>query len=156
MKPDGIYAGMVEKLGWANNRSDSSFDHFVFKSEKLLAFVGRLKKIFPGSALRVVGDPDLLVTNVALSAGAAGSAEHIRLLQDKNTQVLIAGEAPEWETYQYVYDALLQGKSKAVIFLGHTLSEEVGMSYCAKWLTGFIPDFVKIKYFENESSFKTY
>jgi putative NIF3 family GTP cyclohydrolase 1 type 2 len=156
MNPDGIYAGMVEKLGWVNNRSDSSYDHFAFKTEKLSAFVSRLKSIFPGSALRVVGDPDLLVTNVALSAGAAGSAEHIRLLQDKNTQVLIAGEAPEWETYQYVYDAQLQGKSKAVIFLGHTLSEEAGMSYCAKWLAGFIPDFVKIKYFENESSFKTY
>jgi putative NIF3 family GTP cyclohydrolase 1 type 2 len=98
---------------------------------------------------------EMIVTNVALSLGAPGFSTHLKLLQEKNTDLLIAGESPEWETYQYVYDAQLQGKNKAVIFLGHTNSEEAGMEYCAKWLKGFIPAGIPIQYIKNGSSFKT-
>lgn len=156
MKPDGIYTGMVEKLGWSKNQSDSSMLRFKFKSQKLSDFVVRLKAIFPGSSFRVVGNPDLKFTGVALAVGAPGSSEHIQLLQEENTQVLIAGEAPEWETYQYVYDAQLQGKNKAVIFLGHALSEESGMKYCEHWLKQIMPQGFNIQYVENGSSFKNY
>ena len=156
MKPDGIYAGMVEKLEWGKNQTDESMLHFNFAPQKLSAFILRLKRIFPGNSFRVIGNPEMEVTNVALSVGAPGSFDHIKFLQEKNTQLLIAGESPEWETYQYVYDSQLQGKNKAVIFLGHALSEEAGMNYCARWLEGFIPQSIKIQYIENGSSFKTY
>ena len=153
MKPDGIYTGMIGKLGWSKNQTDNSMVRFKFESQKLSSFVAKLKLTFPGSSFRVVGNPDLKFTGVALAVGAPGSSEHIQLLQEEQTQVLIAGEAPEWETYQYAYDAMLQGKNKAVIFLGHALSEEAGMNYCTKWLKGFLPTGLKINYMENGSSF---
>jgi putative NIF3 family GTP cyclohydrolase 1 type 2 len=156
MKPDGIYAGMVEKLGWGKFQSDSSMLRFKLKSQKLSDFVVRLKAVFPGSSLRVVGNPELKFTGVALAVGAPGSSEHIQLLQEEQTEVLIAGEAPEWETYQYVYDAQVQGKNKAVIFLGHALSEEAGMKYCEHWLKGILPQGLNVQYVENGSSFKNY
>ena len=156
MRPDGIYAGMVEKLGWGKNQTDGSMLHFKFASQKLSDFILRLKSIFPGNSFMVIGNPEMEVTHVALSVGAPGSSDHLKFLQDMGTQLLIAGESPEWETYQYVYDAWLQGKNKAVIFLGHALSEEAGMNYCAGWLKGFIPQGIKIQYIENGSSFKTY
>ncbi len=155
-KPDGIYVGMIEKLGWKQNQTDSSMIRFRFESQKLSQFISRLKSAFPGSTFRVVGNPEMKVTNVALAVGAPGSTGHIKLLREENIDLLIAGEAPEWETYQYVYDALLLEKNKAVIFLGHTNSEEAGMNYCARWLKGFIPKDIPIKYFENGSSFVTY
>ena len=153
--PDGIYAGMIEKLGWSNNRVDSSMLRFRFEKQKLSDFIKKLKLTFPGNSFRVVGNPDLELTNVALSVGAPGSGTHLKLLRE-NIDVLVAGEAPEWETYQYVYDAQLQGKNKAVIFLGHSLSEAAGMQYCASWLKGFLPGNTKIKYIESGSSFTTY
>jgi len=153
--PDGIYAGMIEKLGWSNNRVDSSMLRFRFEKQKLSDFIKKLKLTFPGNSFRVVGNPDLEMTNVALSVGAPGSGTHLKLLRE-NIDVLVAGEAPEWETYQYVYDAQLQGKNKAVIFLGHALSEAAGMQYCARWLKGFLPGNTKIKYIESGSSFTTY
>lgn len=156
MNPDGIYAGMVERLGWKINQTDSTMLHYSFKPKKLSGFVSHLKSIFPGNSFRVIGDPELVITGVALAVGAPGSGEHIQLLQESHNQLLIAGEAPEWETYQYAYDAQLEGKSKAVIFLGHALSEEAGMNYCAKWLKGFLPKTLPIKYFTNGSSFITY
>ena len=155
-KPDGIYMGMIEKLGWAKNQTDSTMIRFRFDKVKLSEFISQLKRRFPDSSFRVVGNPEMGVVNVALAVGAPGSSSHMKLLQEKNIDLLIAGEAPEWETYQYVNDAVLQGKNKAVIFIGHTNSEEAGMDYCARWLKGFIPQSVKIQYMKNGSSYRTY
>ena len=129
---------------------------FKFDKVKVSDFIGQLKLKFPGSNFRVVGNPEMNVTGVALAVGAPGSSSHLKLLQEKNIDLLIAGEAPEWETYQYVNDATLQRKNKAVIFIGHTNSEEAGMDYCARWLKGFIPQGIKIQYMKNGSSFTTY
>ena len=155
-KPDGIYMGMIEKLGWAKNQTDSTMIRFRFNKVKLSEFIRQLKTKYPESAFRVVGNLDMDVTNVALAVGAPGSSSHMKLLEEKSIDLLIAGEAPEWETYQYVNDAMLQGKNKAVIFIGHTNSEEAGMDYCARWLKGFIPQSIKIQYIKNGSSFMTY
>ena len=156
MKPDGIYTGMIEKLGWSKNQTGNSMIHFKFEPQKLSLFVAGLKAIWPGNSFRVVGNPEMTVSQVALAVGAPGSAAHIQLLEEEQTQLLIAGEAQEWETYQYAYDAQLQGKNKAVIFLGHTLSEEAGMNYCARWLKEFLPENLNVKYIENGSSFVTF
>jgi len=155
-KPDGIYFGMIEKLGWRKNQSDNSMTRFTFDQQKLSVFISQLKSVFPGSSFRIVGNPEMKVTNVALSLGAPGSGTHLKLLQEAKTDLLVAGEAPEWETYQYVHDASLQGRNKAVIFLGHTNSEEGGMKYCAHWLKGFLPQNTRIQYIENGSSFTNY
>jgi len=155
-KPDGIYMGMIEKLGWRKNQIDSSMIRFKFDKQTLSSFISRLKLTFPGSSFRVIGNPEMMVSNVAFSAGAPGTETHRKLLQDKNVDVLVAGEAPEWETYQYAYDAQLQGKNKAVIFLGHAVSEAAGMNYCALWLKGFLPKDLNIRFIESGSSFTTY
>jgi len=155
-KPDGIYVGMIEKLGWRKNQTDSSMIRFKFEKQKLSDFIKGLKQTFPGSALRVIGNPDMFVTNVALSVGAPGTDTHRKLQEDKNVDLLVAGEAPEWETYQYAYDAQLQGKNKAVIFLGHAVSEASGMNYCARWLKGFLPKDLNIRLIESGSSYTTY
>jgi len=155
-KPDGIYVGMIEKLGWRKNQTDSSMIRFKFEKQKLVDFIRDLKQSFPGSSFRVIGNPDMFVTNVALSVGAPGTDTHRKLLEDKNVDLLVAGEAPEWETYQYAYDAQLQGKNKAVIFLGHAVSEASGMNYCARWLKGFLPKDLNIRFIESGSSYTTY
>jgi putative NIF3 family GTP cyclohydrolase 1 type 2 len=154
--PDGIYFGMIEKLGWRKNQTDSSMIRFTFEKQKLTDFISRLKLAFPGSSFRVIGNPDMTVKHVAFSAGAAGTEAHRELLRDKNIDLLLVGEALEWETYQYAYDAQLQGKNKAVIFLGHAVSEAYGMNYCAHWLKGFLPKDINVRFIENKPSFTTY
>lgn len=77
------------------------------------------------------------------------------MIEDKNVDVVLAGESPQWETYEYMRDALAQGRNKAVIFLGHIASEEAGMNYCAEWLKGFIKN-VPIYFVESGSSYWAY
>jgi putative NIF3 family GTP cyclohydrolase 1 type 2 len=76
---------------------------------------------------------------VALLPGAAGSDKQIKALQQDDVEVLIAGESREWETVPYVQDAAAEGRHKALILMGHEISEEAGMDECARWLRTIFP-----------------
>jgi putative NIF3 family GTP cyclohydrolase 1 type 2 len=80
------------------------------------------------------------VTYAGLVLGAAGSARQIEVLQRNDVEVLLIGETNEWETVEYVRDAVNMDKKKALILLGHANSEEAGMDYCAEWLKTFVSE----------------
>ncbi len=155
MKPDGIMTGMIDKLKWNNYMVNNDQSRFTIPETTLNELLKYLKGIFPENAFYVVGKPDLKVRNVRFAPGAPGSQLHIRILEDKNTDVLLAGESPQWETYEYMRDAVDQGRQKAVIFLGHVTSEQSGMEFCARWLKGFISD-IPVYYVESGPSFWSY
>ena len=150
--PDGIYVGMVDKLGWKANQIDSSMMYFKFKDQTVEEFAQKLQEKLKGSQLRIVGDPHMHIANVALSVGAPGSQNHLNFLEDGFPELLVAGEASEWETYEYVLDASMMGMKTAAIFTGHIASEEAGMEYCAKWMKTFVHD-IPITYLENGPSY---
>jgi len=76
---------------------------------------------------RIAGDRDMKVTRVAFSPGSAGFHRETGALEMPDVQVLIAGETHEWETVEYVTDAYTEGRAKALILLGHIVSEQAGM-----------------------------
>jgi putative NIF3 family GTP cyclohydrolase 1 type 2 len=90
-------------------------------------------------SIRIVGDLAMPVTNVALLPGASGVEKQIKMLEEDDVQLLVAGESREWETVPYVQDAAAQGRHKALILLGHAISEEAGMEECARWLQTIFP-----------------
>jgi putative NIF3 family GTP cyclohydrolase 1 type 2 len=151
-QPDGIYEGMLNKLDWKKNAVNGSSTLFQFKENNLEAFSKELKNKLSLNSIRVIGNPKMKFRKVGFAAGAPSGSSHIRMLGNPEVEVLVAGEAPEWETYSYVNDAVNQGKNKAVIFLGHIKSEEAGMEYCAEWLETFVKD-IPIHFIENESNF---
>lgn len=155
MKPDGIAVGMVAKLGWKDYEVNGSLEHFRLPETTLKKLSENLKSIFPGFTFYIVGDPEMKVTNVMLAPGAPGSPRQIGLLEKENVDVVLTGESPQWETYEYARDAVSQGKKKAVIFLGHIASEQAGMEYCAEWLKGFIRD-IPVSFIESGPSYWAY
>ena len=88
--------------------------------------------------MRVVGDPKLKIRKVALVPGASGFVKETHALEISDVQVLVTGEPREWETVEYVADAVAEGKPKALIILGHIPSEQAGMEECARWLKMFV------------------
>lgn len=151
--PDGIYVGMIDKLGWKANQTDNSMLFFKFNEQTVGGFAQKLQEKLKGSQLRIVGDLSMRFTNVALAVGAPGSQSHIKLLSGEFTELLVAGEAQEWETYQYVLDASMLGMKKAAIFTGHIPSEEAGMEYCAQWMKTFISG-IPVFYLENGPAYQ--
>ncbi|HOW08910.1 MAG TPA: Nif3-like dinuclear metal center hexameric protein [Bacteroidales bacterium] len=154
-RPDGILTGMVSKLGWKAYVVNDKLDEFSLPETTLENILKNLKKVFPGNAFYVIGDPRMKVRKVRLAPGAPGSSTHIRILGQTDTEVLIAGEVPQWETYEYMRDAFDQGRKKAVIFIGHVNSEEAGMEHCADWLKGFIRD-IPVSFVGSGPSYWTY
>ena len=136
--PDGIITGMITKLGWGKYLKDKNDLIFVLPEMTIKELASSLQKKFNATAVRVVGNPYMKVTNAALVVGAPGSIPQIKSLEREDVEVLIAGETHEWETVEYVRDAVSMGKKKALILIGHLNSEEAGMDYCAGWLKGFI------------------
>jgi putative NIF3 family GTP cyclohydrolase 1 type 2 len=155
-KPDGISEGMIQKLGIGRYAVNGSQTYFRLPEQvSLRNFATSLKEKFNMETIRVIGNPDMNFTKVAFMAGAPGGQRHIQMLAGDDVEVLIAGEANEWETYLYAHDASLQGRNKAVVFLGHIKSEEAGMEYCARWLEGFIKG-VPVYFIENQPNFRTF
>jgi putative NIF3 family GTP cyclohydrolase 1 type 2 len=150
--PDGIYVGMIERLQWESYLVEGEKNIFDFPGYKLRDVTTHMKQLFPDANIRVIGDPMLVVKRAAFSAGAPGSESHIRLLQQENINLVVIGEAPEWESLAYVRDASQAGLPKAMIILGHTVSEEAGMEYCAQWMASFI-DEVPVQFIESGDPF---
>jgi len=138
--PDGIYAGMIDKLQWGQCLEQGEERVFRFPETSLKEMSTYLKGVFPEAIPRVIGDPDLKIRKVAFIAGAPGSAAHIEMLRRKDIDLIIIGEAREWETVEYVRDAVQLGMHKGMVILGHVVSEEEGMHYCAQWLSSFIDE----------------
>lgn len=63
----------------------------------------------------------------------------IAALDREQVEVLICGEADEWQTREYVRDAIALGKNKGLILLGHECNEEPGMAYLVEWLCPKLP-----------------
>ena len=132
--------GMISKLNWMKNLEYGETRVFDLKGQTLYEVTRHMESTFPEAILRVVGDPALPVQRAAYLAGAPGSRSHIRMMQRGDIDLIVIGEAPEWETIEYVRDASQAGLSRSLIILGHAVSEEAGMEYCAEWLRTFIKD----------------
>ena len=138
MKRDGILAGMVRALGWEKYEREDDPYLFTMPKTTLRQLAEEVSRKLDSSVVRVVGEPGMKVTQIALSPGAAGFAQETQALEMDNVEVLLVGETREWETVEYVADAVSEGKRKALIIIGHVPSEQAGMEECARWLRTFV------------------
>ena len=139
-KPDGILLGMAKALGWANYQNSENPHLFQLPATTLNELAKTVQKKLSIQNMRVVGDKSMKLTKIALLPGAAGPAPQIQLLERNDVEALLIGEVPEWETIEYVADAVSEGKHKALLLLGHVPSEQAGMEECARWLRTFVQE----------------
>jgi len=140
MKLDQIETGTVHTLGWEKFQDSNNQYVFAIPETDLEHLVSDLKSRLKVHVMRVVGDPKLKVKKVALVPGASGFGKETRALEISDLQVLITGEPREWETVEYVADAVTEGKPKALIILSHIPSEQAGMEECTRWLKTFVSE----------------
>ena len=139
-RPDGIQTGMAEILGWAKYASAENPRLYALPPATLESVANGIQSRLHTRTLRVVGDPKLQVSRVALSPGYSDLRGAVRALSRPEVDLLVVGEQREWEGVEYAQDAITAGKKKALIVIGHALSEENGMNECARWLRTFLPN----------------
>lgn len=138
-QPDGILAGMVAQFEWQPYQDKTNPHLFTLPPSTVGKIAASLQARTGARAIRIVGDPGMPATKIALFPGASGAEKQIKALQQDGVELLIAGESREWETVPYVQDAAAEGRHKALILLGHEVSEEAGMDECARWLRTIFP-----------------
>lgn len=139
-KPDGIVAGIVHALSWEKYQDAKNQYLFAIPETTMERLASDLKARLSTHVMRVVADPHQEVTHVALVPGASGFSKETRALEMPGVDVLVTGEPREWETVEYVADAITQGKPKGLIILGHIPSEQAGMEECARWMKTFVSE----------------
>lgn len=139
-RPDGINAGMIRELGWEKNVDSENPRMFTFPETSLARLAKDMETKLKIRTMRVVGDPRLPVKRVIASWGYVSQMPGIPLLARPEVDVLVVGETREWEVVEYAQDMISSGKKKGLIVLGHVVSEQAGMKYCAEWLKGFVKE----------------
>ena len=141
-KGDGILEGFYQALGWAAypRATGPNGQYFITIPPVTLETLAKMLQVRLGIRTpRVEGDPGLLVTHVAVLPGAGGFERQAAALNHPETQVLIAGEAAEWDTVEYIRDSIAEGRPKGIVLLGHEVTEEPGMERCASDLRTLFP-----------------
>lgn len=139
-KPDGIALGMARELGWEKYADPDNLRAFTIPRTTLERLAKEMQSRLRPQTMRVLGDPRLSVGRVNASWGYTSQFPGITLAARADTDVFICGETREWELVEYVQDMVSSGRKKALIVLGHVVSEQAGMKYCAEWLKTFIPE----------------
>ncbi|MCC3376558.1 Nif3-like dinuclear metal center hexameric protein [Cohnella sp. REN36] len=140
-RPDGITLALAKALGWASriveHRPAAALLTLPMQSAAEVASHVKARLGLP--FVRLAGDPATSCVRVGLLAGYRGGGELAIPLYEEGVDLLIAGEGPEWETPEYVRDAVAQGRPKALLLLGHAASEEPGMAALAEELRRVYP-----------------
>jgi putative NIF3 family GTP cyclohydrolase 1 type 2 len=139
-KPDGIHTGIVKALGWEKYQDPGNPYLFNLPGTTLKDLATAMKKSLGIHVLRAAGNPDARVSRVGINEGFAGFDSNRRTFQAEGVDVLVIGEAHEWETIEYAADAVTEHGKKGLIVLGHIPSEQAGMEECARWLKSFVSE----------------
>ncbi|QQE77907.1 Nif3-like dinuclear metal center hexameric protein [Alicyclobacillus sp. SO9] len=146
--PDGIVQGLIQDLDWSKYIVQPSIEGLLplntpplsIPAISLKAVAEYVKRKLDVSYVKVVGNLSMQCSRVGVLPGYTGGGElAIPFLRRENLDLVIIGEGPEWETPEYVRDAIAVGMHKALIIIGHLRSEESGMKYLAESVKSMFP-----------------
>lgn len=107
-------------------------------SVALVELVRRVKLATGSNAVRLIGDPAMIVHGVAFATETNRPNALNPLLARPDINLLIAGEVHETETSAYVLDAIALGQPKALLLAGSIALEEPAAIMLAEWLRAHI------------------
>jgi putative NIF3 family GTP cyclohydrolase 1 type 2 len=148
-KTDGQLHGLSRALGWDSSHLaaasgadayDSRNVYFQLPKTSLDSLAEGIKKKLNVHGVRVIGKAESVVSKVALTHGLLLVADAERILREPDLDVVIAGDAVEWEAGPYFQDLVTAGKVKGLILLGDEASEEPGSGEMAEWVKGFVTE----------------
>lgn len=131
--PDPVTTSLVAQLDWKQYQQTSN-TFLINPNLSLGQLIKNIKEKLDLEKVRYVGELGQLCSNVLLMPGAAGGRSQIMAIEHYKPDVLVCGEIAEWETAEYVRDAVSEGRALGLIVLGHIASEEGGSVYMMNWL----------------------
>lgn len=151
---DGIYRGFDREFGWekykvAPKNSEDFIEKFGACYKIPATSLRELCAFFKGKnsmqVIQIVGSPEMKVERVAVLVGGGSLGLGIenlpmRLIKEKDIDLVVCGDITEWTLPAYIRDASQLGMNKGMLVLGHERSEEPGMKYLPEWLKSAVGD----------------
>jgi putative NIF3 family GTP cyclohydrolase 1 type 2 len=145
---DGQLRGLARALGWERyyrpKAQSAAWAHgnngFVLPTPSFGELAGSIKKQLKAHAIRCIGNPQIPVTNVALTHGYFLVSDLEKVLLDTEVDVVVCGEVCEWEAAPYFMDLIASGQKRGMILLGSQVSSEPGCGELATWAHSFISE----------------
>ncbi len=141
-RPDGITQGLIQALGWESCVTENQATAAILTMPAMTVgdIAEEVKQKLGIGFVRVAGRLSMPCRRIGLLVGyRGGGALAIPLFEKENLDLILYGEGPEWETPEYVRDAVYQGRRRALIALGHAESEEPGMRHLADRMSEAFP-----------------
>ena len=136
-RPDPIFSGLARQLDWTGYYNmDSQPRHYTIPETSLEEVARHIQRKLGAQNVVVIGDPKLRVTTV-------GDCVHVLatvLPALHSCDIALVGETPQYDTFEYVRDAMNLGLKKGLVMISHEALEEWGMQVCAEWLKPFVPE----------------
>jgi putative NIF3 family GTP cyclohydrolase 1 type 2 len=131
--PEPMGAGLQALLGWNTDQADPRL--FRLPPTKLSSVAQHVAERLYSPSVRVVGDPDLMVSTIA--RGGHTLSGNMAALD--RADVALSSEVREWESVEYARDLIASGARKGLIVLSHEAGEEEGMKRFADWMRTVTP-----------------
>ena len=135
-KPDGIFEGWNRALGWNDRLVAGNNRMWDLPETTLGAVAEHVATSLKTRSVRLVGDPELAVRRVGRGSHTLDGNMAALALVD----ALLVSEAREWDSIEYVRDAVQSGEKKGLILISHEAGEEAGMDNFATWLRTFVTE----------------
>ena len=133
LRPDPLIAGSARALGWTSYASPDDPRVYLLPPTTLGELASAIARRLGDRGIRVVGDPAMKVSRVVLGPGYGMP------VLSAAADVVVGGEIGEsGGNTEYALDAAAVGRPKAMIMLGHMMSEDHGMQEVADWLRTFL------------------
>jgi putative NIF3 family GTP cyclohydrolase 1 type 2 len=149
-RPEPIFTALAEKLGWTSYYAAESRPRQYAIPEMSLEEVARhIQRRLGTQNVVVVGDRGMRVKTIGDCAHILSSV----LPALRACDVALVGETPQYDTFEYVRDAMSLGMKKAVVMISHRGLEEWGMQAMAEWLRPAVPE-VPVEWISSEDPFQ--
>jgi putative NIF3 family GTP cyclohydrolase 1 type 2 len=131
---DGVRAGVVSRLNWGSYSSAQRSNIYNMPAIALKDLIAQMKERLGIPTVRYIGNLSSPCKKVLLMPGASGGRSHITAVGTLKPDVIVCGEIAEWETAEYIRDAIASGQQVSLVVLGHVASEEPGSAFMASWI----------------------
>jgi putative NIF3 family GTP cyclohydrolase 1 type 2 len=149
-KPDGISTGWMKGMGWDQYVVNGNLNELTIPETTLGELAQEVARKLDTKSMRVIGDPSIKVSRIQRSGRAV--AQIMNNLD--NFDCLISSDNREYDTYEYMRDAVFYGQKKGAILISHSSGEDLGMQEFERWAKPFIPE-VPIKFIPTTDEFWT-
>lgn len=150
-KPDFIATGFNKALGWPLVEGAAPRRLWSVPPGTLDGVAKYVAKTLNARSVRVIGDRNLPVSRVA--SGGHGLLQNMAALQSEADCILVS-ETREYDSFEYVRDAIDTGAKKGAIFISHQSGEDEGMREFASWVTPLVPE-LRVQYIPTTDEYWT-